>query len=135
MTENKLLPCPFCGGEASTYTYNAFQYNEHDKIGCSKCGVRIDSANMEQWNTRATVTPSDKAPYFGDVNTLELYAAPALTAQTAARIADRVRAALQQPEDGELVEIIRYIASHEALSLKAIGMVRTIIEKHKAKVK
>ena len=57
MSEEKLKPCPFCGGEASVYEtgymYSAPQYY----ICCDECGSGIAVFNTEQdaieaWNRR-----------------------------------------------------------------------------------
>lgn len=59
MTE-KLLPCPFCGGEASMQRFNAS--TTPARIIC-QCGIELRAAKgqsvegiVEQWNTRAAVT-------------------------------------------------------------------------------
>ena len=59
MSEIKLLPCPFCGGEAEMgedYSYwhgLLLSYKPH----CSKCGCNIGMFSdkteaIEKWNTR-----------------------------------------------------------------------------------
>jgi Lar family restriction alleviation protein len=61
-TEKELLPCPFCGGKASHYSYDAYSVDSsYDCVGCEKCGVRIPYFNdsemaqaIEAWNRRAT---------------------------------------------------------------------------------
>lgn len=51
MSEIKLLPCPFCGGEAKT-----FQTEPFTQVVCTKCGSRIERIGKELaaqiWNTR-----------------------------------------------------------------------------------
>jgi hypothetical protein len=63
MTEpnHELLPCPFCGGKAEYVEPSEDYYHGHDGyFECSVCMCsRLETA--EQWNTRATVTPSDRA--------------------------------------------------------------------------
>ena len=56
MTEDKteLLPCPFCGGEAE-------QLEAWVKCGNDDCTFYQYMTSAKYWNTRATVTPSDKA--------------------------------------------------------------------------
>lgn len=62
MTETKLKPCPFCGGEAEIRTYALWA------ICCTECGAQVplpdtimplasDSPDMiKPWNTRVTDT-------------------------------------------------------------------------------
>ena len=72
----ELLPCPFCGGEADTYDYEA-ERNIYDPItlgyvdtetytkygvGCLECGAIIaeqmsEEKAIEKWNTR---TPKER---------------------------------------------------------------------------
>lgn len=52
MTETKLKPCPFCGGEGS-YANGGFGFI----VKCRKCGSRIDVQNTTEeaakaWNNR-----------------------------------------------------------------------------------
>ena len=63
MTDEKLLPCPFCGGEAMRQACEVFVF-------CSKCGVTIDSgANQPKsdahWNRR-TPPPRSRCNGCGD---------------------------------------------------------------------
>jgi Lar family restriction alleviation protein len=49
--QNKLLPCPFCGGEANVIGYKTFYAQ------CTECGVATGFYNTieqtnEAWNTR-----------------------------------------------------------------------------------
>ena len=53
MTEQKLKPCPFCGGEASIYVAHDDGYY----VCCDECGCCLPVYNMEQdaireWNRR-----------------------------------------------------------------------------------
>lgn len=61
--EFKLLPCPFCGGEATTHAYySAYSCDSSfTAVGCNSCGVfgqmwdnrkELKEA-VEHWNTRA----------------------------------------------------------------------------------
>ena len=50
--DDKLLPCPFCGGEAAVYL--AWYDDEQTNIRCMQCGATADSE--EEWNTRAERT-------------------------------------------------------------------------------
>ena len=59
MTETKLLPCPFCGGEATLYE----QILEGWFCCCTKCGVRYvrmtEAEAVESWNKRTPITKDD----------------------------------------------------------------------------
>ncbi len=50
---NKLLPCPFCGGEARLLDYKKFGGD----VGCPKCRIifqeRSKKLALKAWNTRA----------------------------------------------------------------------------------
>ena len=53
MTEQKLKPCPFCGGKAETYPY---YFNEW-YIGCGECSCDLGVFDtkeeaIEAWNKR-----------------------------------------------------------------------------------
>ena len=59
MSEIKLLPCPFCGGEATLSDSIEDRFAE---VHCIECGVKINekgypalSKAIKQWNTRKTV--------------------------------------------------------------------------------
>lgn len=56
--ENKLKPCPFCGGEATIYIKDWDNRADEFRIGCPKCEIsqlnyrfNLKSA-IEAWNTR-----------------------------------------------------------------------------------
>ena len=56
MSEIKLLPCPFCGGEA---TFSDSIEDRFAEVHCIECGVKINekgypalSKTIKQWNTR-----------------------------------------------------------------------------------
>ena len=58
MTEPKLKPCPFCGGEAKVYR-RIFDWETWDyKVECSKChcaateNYDTKQEAIEEWNTR-----------------------------------------------------------------------------------
>lgn len=66
MSEIKLLPCPFCGGEATPvycengnrYTSNILYLSKRGTIKCKKCNLTLPrvyskvSKAIEAWNTR-----------------------------------------------------------------------------------
>ena len=57
MSEIKLLPCPFCGGEATLH--NNFLTDKF-KVWCNECDCRTDVYSdkeeaIEKWNTRKTM--------------------------------------------------------------------------------
>jgi len=65
----ELLPCPFCGGEASARFYYKGRYAIH----CDKCDAHRDLSDtkaeaIEAWNTRAAVTDYDFAMAVHDGN-------------------------------------------------------------------
>lgn len=54
MSEVKLKPCPFCGGEA---TLRKSEVTQLYHVGCFECGCRQDSSYksesaIQAWNTR-----------------------------------------------------------------------------------
>jgi Lar family restriction alleviation protein len=68
MSEDKLLPCPFCGGKPSiTRIGNNYTKTRKVKIKCQKCRIqRVDAARIhdmewaesvavKNWNMRAEV--------------------------------------------------------------------------------
>lgn len=51
----KLKPCPFCGGEASTYV----AYDDNYYVCCDECGCGLPVYNTEEeaieaWNKRVS---------------------------------------------------------------------------------
>ena len=63
MSEIKLLPCPFCGGEAYTYTATSVTNGEKTKVWqvhCKDCRLNYplnikcltEEEAIKQWNTR-----------------------------------------------------------------------------------
>ena len=64
MAETKLLPCPFCGGEATTYV----AYDDGYYVCCDECGcglpVYITEADaIEAWNKRTPPTSEQIVAY------------------------------------------------------------------------
>jgi hypothetical protein len=123
----ELLPCPFCGSNTVNDTNPPFHYCKDDddfaSMGtgtsyicpdCNTCGPigRNDDECKKAWNTRVSqpvpVTETDKAAALRNLDILLDYAAPSLTKGTAERIAKTIRAALQQQDNGELVEVLEY---------------------------
>jgi len=56
----KLLPCPFCGGEATWKLMFMDDKNGEDRaIECSKCRAEVNCINHKQaikvWNTRTNI--------------------------------------------------------------------------------
>ena len=53
-TSNKLLPCPFCGGEA--YEYHTGLHFKFCEVICKECGCHTDRMTVDEaitaWNTR-----------------------------------------------------------------------------------
>jgi len=61
MTEQKLLPCPFCGGEATIFPYTDRLGIKQYRGGCFDCGETISLNNtteeaVRRWNTRSDNT-------------------------------------------------------------------------------
>ena len=56
MQNDKLLPCPFCGGKPFVYTTGSVSCGFYVEIICENCGCRTDRAYeevaSEVWNTR-----------------------------------------------------------------------------------
>ena len=54
--QNKLLPCPFCGGEAEKRAFTWANIADEVTIDCTICGVRTKVLKTEEaikiWNTR-----------------------------------------------------------------------------------
>ena len=57
MSETKLKPCPFCGGEA--YVVREGSPRQSHDIACEDCGCRLSSGETfnkgNKWNTRTDV--------------------------------------------------------------------------------
>ena len=60
MSETKLLPCPFCGGEA-VLEPRISVHKEINRIVCTRCGANsglhhtLPDAVIRKWNTRKPV--------------------------------------------------------------------------------
>lgn len=62
-SETKLLPCPFCGGEAQLVHWtNQLSWNANYGVKCTSCKILLDSAHsyfhteeeaINAWNRRA----------------------------------------------------------------------------------
>jgi len=56
MQNNKLLPCPFCGGEAIKVAFTWACIADESTIECTICGTRTTVLKTEEaikrWNTR-----------------------------------------------------------------------------------
>lgn len=57
MSEIKLLPCPFCGGEAEVYEQKHREYASTYYVRCKSCHCKTierigKGIVIEQWNTR-----------------------------------------------------------------------------------
>lgn len=54
--QNKLLPCPFCGGEAIKSAFSWGAITDEYTIQCTMCGSRTKVLKLEEaiktWNTR-----------------------------------------------------------------------------------
>lgn len=61
--DNKLLPCPFCGGHADIAKFPDNNELDNTRIYCTKCQCRTyrvcESMAIEQWNARVN-TKLDK---------------------------------------------------------------------------
>lgn len=60
----KLLPCPFCGGEADLEHYTVGTWDDPEdryEVDCTRCNASIESQSteaeaVEAWNKRAETT-------------------------------------------------------------------------------
>lgn len=59
MSKIKLKPCPFCGGEAEMFSWQAHINDvNHLDLACTNCGARFHDVSSEKeafevWNRRA----------------------------------------------------------------------------------
>lgn len=61
MNNNKLKPCPFCGGEAELYqTYNGCYQVECHKCGARSCIEKKKENVISNWNMRSTTERKSK---------------------------------------------------------------------------
>lgn len=61
MNNNKLKPCPFCGGEAELYqTYNGCYQVECHKCGARSCIEKKKENVISNWNMRSTTEIKSK---------------------------------------------------------------------------
>jgi Lar family restriction alleviation protein len=58
MTNNTLLPCPFCGGEAEITRYGTQKVST--VYDCTNCGCSLETGETtdfgKQWNTRKNLS-------------------------------------------------------------------------------
>ena len=52
MTKPDLLPCPFCGGEATREELQRVENYVYYTYGCSECDICLETE--QDWNTRAS---------------------------------------------------------------------------------
>lgn len=58
MSDVKLLPCPFCGGEVKYFrpSHHIEHFVNHHTIYCEHCDFRMEGVSalqlMDRWNTR-----------------------------------------------------------------------------------
>jgi hypothetical protein len=70
MSEIKLLPCPFCGGEFQINVGGMIYIPKCKKCGCTLAGCRTEEEAIEEVNTRKPMerilTRLEKLPYAED---------------------------------------------------------------------
>lgn len=59
----KLLPCPFCGGQARV---RAEQKNRTYYIGCSKCGARSRAVGRMPWHDNIYIAQGNAAKLWNE---------------------------------------------------------------------
>ena len=63
--ENKLKPCPFCGGNAYDHLKYSFHANkQRHAVKCTKCNAYMEyrdkKSAIKAWNTRTEVKDDEK---------------------------------------------------------------------------
>jgi len=131
MTENKLLPCPFC--PATVEHSPPGNIYLHPQNGCILSGKVV---TKEQWNTRTTVTPSDKAAadLYQLTSIAKVNAPNGHTKALCDALSETIRAALQTDDD--LVKALEDIYNYKddpAADHHMRIIAREAIAKHRGK--
>ena len=63
MTDQALLPCPFCGGKARIFNTSGERYCVEGVVGCTDCCAEIGSDDstdkaVDAWNKRYPIPAS-----------------------------------------------------------------------------
>lgn len=62
-TTFKLLPCPFCGGQARV---RAYQKNRTYYIACAKCGARSRAVGRRPWHDTVYIAQGTAAKLWNE---------------------------------------------------------------------